>query len=229
MRLHFAYALTLTVALTACAPVVDPAIRADLDRRLAQLPTSQETYPPSESFLPLAFAVGHWTQHRVRDDKGAQLITNKLVGRDSGGYWLETVIESYAGTETVKMHVSMLAGRDPSGMEIRELRLKKGDGPTVDVEPSEIPKVRDQYQPILDLLAVSFESDIKDDVRVPGGHFIGCYKFESGRPWGPWHKPSLVCVHPSVPLSGVVRALPLDASGSLELVGFGTTNEETDL
>lgn len=230
MRALLAPALVLTllspIGLSACATTsVDPAIRADLDRRLSQLPTSPETYPPSESFLPMAFSVGQWTQHRLRDDKGAQLITNRLVDRDPGGYWLETVIESYAGTETVRMHVAMLGGRDPGAMEIRELRIKKGDTPTLEVLPGDIPKYRDEYQRVLDLLAVSFESDMKDDVRVPGGHFIGCYKFETGRPWGPWQRASNVCVHPSVPLSGVVRAVPPDATGALELVGFGTANE----
>jgi hypothetical protein len=220
-------ALVLSTGLASCAPTLDPAVKADFDRRLAQLPTSEETYPPSESFLPMAFAVGHWTQHRIRDTRGAFLITNKLVGRDPGGYWMESQIEGYEGKEVVKMHVALLGGRDPDGAEIRELSVRKGDAAMIhDVRPDEMPAARAQYGYLLDLLAVVFESEYKDDVRVPGGHFIGCYKFETGKPWGPWQKGSLVCAHPSVPLSGVVRALPLDASGSLELVAFGTAAEE---
>lgn len=219
---HLALALVVSTGLAACAPTIDPAVKANFDRRLSQFPTNEETYPPSESYLPLAFAVGQWTQHRVRDTKGAQLITNRLVGRDSGGYWMESEIESYEGKEWVKMHVALLGGRDASGAEIRELSVRKNDSPTiVDFRGDELAAGRAQYGYLIDLLAIVFESDIKDDVRVPGGHFIGCYKFETGRPWGPWQKGSLVCAHPSVPLSGVVQALPLDASGSLELVGFG--------
>jgi hypothetical protein len=222
-----AAALVFSVHLAACAPTVDPAIKIDLDRRLAEFPTSEETYPPSQAFLPMAFAVGHWTQHRIRDVKGAQLITNKLVGRDASGYWLESQIESYGGKEIVKMHVQMLNGRDPAGMEIRDIQVRRGDT-IVDVAPADVPAARNQYQQVLDLLAVAFETDLKDDVRVPGGHFIGCYKFETGRPWGPWQKGSLVCVHPSVPLSGIVRALPLDQTGSMELVAFGATAVDPD-
>ena len=81
----------------------------------------------------------------------------------------------------------------------------------------------------LDLLAMSIESQEKDDVRVPAGHFIGCFSVQTPGPWGPWQTPSVVCSHPSVPLSGVVRAAPVSKTSLMELVGFGATGAESEL
>ncbi len=229
MRLAWALAPTLLAA-AACGPSIDPAARADLDRRLGQIQTSEETYPPSETFNPMAFVVGQWTRHRVRDgQQSPQLITYKLVDQDEGGFWLETVTESYMGREIVKMHVFMLGGRDPAGMEIRAIQIRKGAGPRVNIDPGSLPTARQSYQYLLDLLAISFEGDVKDDAKVPGGHFIGCYKAQTGAPWGPWQRPTTVCAHPSVPLSGVVFAKTADGAGVMELVGFGLEGAASEM
>jgi hypothetical protein len=223
---------SLSCLAAACGPTIDPAAKADLDRRLAQLPTSEATYPPSESFLPMAFVVGQWTEHRITDDQGAAaLLTYKLVGQENGGYWLETVTQSYKGREAVKMLVVLQQGRDPAGMDIRALRIKKGRGAAVDVDPGALLDVRGQYRASLDLLANSFEGQEKDDMRVPAGHFIGCYKAQTPGPWGPWRTPSIVCSHPSVPLSGIVRARPIGDGAKtalMELVKFGVTGAESE-
>jgi hypothetical protein len=225
-----ALGLPAVLALVACGPSIDPAAKADLDRRIAELQTSQETFPPSESFLPMPFIPGQWTQHTVRDAKGnTSLLTYKLLGQESGGYWLEILNESYYGREVAKLQVFLLNGRDPSGMEIRALKVKKGNAAPVDVNPTAASPDRDRYRHALDLLAVAFEGKEKDDARVPAGHFIGCWKHQTPTPWGPWQTPTILCAHPSVPLSGVVRAVPTGGSEVLELVSFGTTGAEGEL
>jgi len=217
------------VVLAACGATTDSAAKADLDRHLAQLPASEETFPPSESFSPMTFVVGQWTEYRVTDEQGrASLLTYKLVGQESGGYWLEIVAETYRGREAAKMLVALLSGRDPAGMEIRALRIKKGRGAPVDVDPGALLDVRARYRASLDLLAMALEGQEKDDVRVPAGHFIGCYSVETPGPWGPWQAPSVVCSHPSVPLSGVVRAKPVAKPGLMELVSFGVTGADSE-
>jgi hypothetical protein len=225
-----ALAVVALMDVAGCGPTVDPAAKADLDRRLGQIVTSEETFPPSESFLPMAFVVGQWTEHRITDDQGkSSLVTYKLVGQESGAYWLEIVKETYQGREAAKMLVALTAGRDPAGMEIRSLRVKKGKNAPVEIDPGGLLDARAEYRSSLDLLAMSFEGQEKDDMRVPAGHFIGCYKAQTPGPWGPWQTPSIVCSHPSVPLSGVVRAKPVGKTGLMELVNFGVTGAESEL
>jgi hypothetical protein len=219
------------LALGACARSgIDAAAKADLDRRLSQLAVSEETYPPSEGFIPMAFVVGQWTQHRIIDENGEPaLLTFKLVGQDSGGYWVEMLTESYHGREAVKMFVVLNSGRDPAGMEIRFLKLKVGDGAPIELEGAALDRARDAYHDDLDLLASVFEPADRDDFHVPAGHFVGCYAAQTKEPWGPWDVPSVICSHPSVPLSGVVHAQPVGKVGVMELVAFGLTGARGEL
>jgi hypothetical protein len=229
MRALASLALLLAIATPACGPSIDPAFRRDLDRKLATLETSEQTYPPSESFLPMAFVVGQWTQHRILDEKGQPtLLTYKLVGQENGGYWIETVIEDYNGRRALKLHVALLSGRDPAGMEIRAVRIKQGSGAPVDVDPNVLAGTQSDYRHVLGLLTGTWEGLEKDDAKVPAGRFIGCYKSTSQKPWGPWTRPSMTCAHPSVPLSGVVRSQTADRSGVMELVNFGTSGAESE-
>jgi hypothetical protein len=215
---------------SACGPTIDPAAQADLDRKLSQIQTSEQTFPPSESYSPMAFVVGQWTEHRITDDKGRKsLVTNKLVGQEEGGYWLEVVSDTGQGRELARLLVGMPSGRDPAGMVIRTLLIRKTGGQPIVVDPGTgDPQIRARYRAALDLLAVPGEADEKDDVRVPGGHFIGCYRIETQGAWGPLQTPTDLCTHPSVPLSGVVRAVSAGKPGLVELVGFGVTGAETE-
>jgi hypothetical protein len=214
----------------ACGPSIDPAAQADLDRKLSQIQTSEETFPPSESYSPMAFFVGQWTQHRITDDKGRKsLVTNKIVGQEEGAYWLEVISDSGMGRELAKMLVAMPAGRDPSGMVIRTLLVRKPDGQPTSIDPTTAAApVRAKYRAALDLLAIPGEGDEKDDVRVPAGHFIGCYRIETQGAWGPLQVPTDLCTHPSVPLSGVVRAVSAGKSGLVELISFGVNGAESE-
>jgi hypothetical protein len=223
-----AAAAAFVVAAGACGPSIDSAAQADLEKHLAQIQTSEETFPPAESYSPMAFVVGQWTEHRVTDGQGHKsLVTTKLVGQEAGAYWFEVVSESAYGREVARILVAMPSGRDPAGMEIRSLLVRKGSGQPVIVDPTTAdPQVKAKYRAALDLLAIPVQGEQKDDMRVPGGHFIGCYRVETQGPWGPWQVPSDVCTHPSVPLSGIIRAQPADKPGLLELVAFGVTGAE---
>jgi hypothetical protein len=225
--LVFALAASLCVAGAACGPTIDPAAKADLERRLAQIQTSEETFPPAESYSPMAFVVGQWTEHRITDELGRKsLVTTKLVGQEEGAYWFEIVSETGYGREIARVLVAMPSGRDPAGMEIRQIIMRKGADQPVIIDPKTDAKARAKYRASLDLFAILVDGEDKDDVRVPGGHFIGCYMVQTQGPWGPWSAPADVCTHPSVPLSGVVRATPAGKSGVLELVAFGVTGAE---
>src|SRR5216117_1858407 len=82
--------LALLAAPGACAPGYDPALRRDIDRRVAAISPVAQTFaaPAAPTALPLA--VGVWTQYKVTGQSGRPaFLTIKLVGEDLGSYWLE--------------------------------------------------------------------------------------------------------------------------------------------
>ncbi len=49
-----------------CAPSIDPAAKADIDRRIATLGAPAQTFGAPTGFAPLPFQTGQWTD----DDQG---------------------------------------------------------------------------------------------------------------------------------------------------------------
>jgi hypothetical protein len=214
----------------ACGPSLDPAAKADIDRRLATMPATAQTVAPPRSFLPMPFAVGQWTQHRMTDDKGNPgFLTYKLVGRDDNGWWIETVTEQYTGRHVMKMLVVLQSGRDPAGMEVRALKMKDSKGRVTEMDASMLSLMRSLYQGSLQMLQMGWEGKPQETMTVPAGTFSACYKVQTEATWGPWHATSLSWSHPAVPLSGLVRSQRLDKPGIMELVNYGETGAQSEL
>ena len=221
--------LAATAAL-ACSPSIDPAAKADLDRRLGTIPIAEQTYPAPRSFLPMAFAVGQWTQHRMLDEENQpSLLTYKRVGEENGGTWIETVTETYRGRQVMKMLVEQLGGRNPGLMQIRAVKIKDRKGEVTEMDPNVLPVAQALYRNALSTLSLGWEGKPQEDVQVAAGTFAGCYKVQANASWGPWQGASVSWSHPAVPLSGLVRSRRLDKRGTLELVNFGEQGAQSEL
>jgi hypothetical protein len=177
-------------AAAGCAPAIDPAARADLDRRLAGLRPSDAAIAAPRSFLPMPLAVGQWTLHRYRDDDGLPvLVTHKLVGEQDGRFWVETVTARYSGREVVKMLVGGLASHDPSRIEIRAVMTRDAQGQVSAVDANDLPGT---YRRLLATLMPGWEGQPQEEVAVTAGRFAGCYKTRTDGEWGYWRASSLV-------------------------------------
>lgn len=116
-RLISACALASTVLL-GCGPSIDPAAKADIDRRVATLKPRGQNYPAPAAFIPRPYVVGQWTQHKLVDDKGQpSFMTYKVVGQDGGAYWVEMSNESYLGKNITKMLLSIGDCMNPESVE----------------------------------------------------------------------------------------------------------------
>src|SRR5204862_6393145 len=101
--------VTAAVSLCACGPSIDPAAKADVDRRVATLQPGGNAVgaPAPGSFAPMAFAVGQWTQYKMTNDKDEpSFLTYKIIGQDWGAVWLEMVHDTYYGRTMQQMVVA---------------------------------------------------------------------------------------------------------------------------
>src|SRR5829696_5712149 len=111
----------------ACAASIDPAAKADIDRRVKALAPPSQAFPAPTSAAPLPPAVGQWTQHVMMDDQGRpSFLTMKLVGEDLGSYWLELLEETYAGRRITKL---LIYFGDRTAPDIRAIKTRVGTGP----------------------------------------------------------------------------------------------------
>ncbi|HVX94259.1 MAG TPA: hypothetical protein VHK47_05040 [Polyangia bacterium] len=214
---------------TACAPSIDPAAKADIDKRVAALGAPRQQYTAPAGFQPLPFAAGQWTRHKLVDDKGQpSFMTYKVLAQEGDAFWLEVVTEAYSGRTIMKMLVAIPNRMDPSSIDLRAVSMKDKDGRVTNIDGPVLSMLRSSYQSTLSTLTISWQGLPQEDAAVPAGTFAGCFRARTDATWGPWHSANTSWSHAAVPLSGLVKSQGVDKPTSMELVDFGLTGATSE-
>lgn len=232
LSLVAAVAVAITVTTSACGPSIDPAAKADIDRRVAMLqPGATATPSPAPGmFAPMPFAVGQWTQYKMTDDKGQpSFLTQKIVGQDGDAVWLESVNEGYSGRMITKMLVAFGSRTDPNQVQIRAVKMKDAKGNLNEIPEPMISLLQSTYRGAVSSLLISWQGLPQEATTVPAGRFDGCFKARTDAQWGAWRSVADSWAHPAVPLSGTVRSQGVDKPFTMELTAFGTSGATSEL
>ena len=214
----------------ACGPSIDKAAKSDIDQRIAVLAHTGQTFPAPTGFVPKPLAVGQWTQHKLVDDKGEpSLVTYKIVGEDSGAFWVEVANESYYGKTVTKILLFPGDRMNPNTMEIRAVKMKDKKGQVTEVDGPMLQLMKSTWQSSINMLAVSWQGLPQESMPVIAGTFTGCFKARTDASWGAWHSVSTTWMHPMVPISGLVKSAGLDHPTTMDLVGFGETGATSEI
>ncbi|HEX3906207.1 MAG TPA: hypothetical protein VH853_25525 [Polyangia bacterium] len=220
----------LIAALAGCGPYIDPAAKADIDRRVALLGPSLQGVSAPRVFQPRPFAVGQWTQHWVVRQGQPSFITTKIVGTKGDAFWVESVEETYFGKTVTKVLVFIGDRANPQSVEIRAGRIRDRTGRVTEMGPTLRSLMRSLFATPLGVLVVSWYGQSQEDIVVPAGAFAGCFRGEKiDAMWGPLRATSLAWSHPAVPISGLVRSQGIDRPVTAELVGYGDSGATSEL
>jgi len=227
----------LIAVLAGCGPGIDSVTRADVARRAASLGQSPLEVPAPIRSEPRPFAVGQWTQHKVVDFRGEpKFLTSKIVAREGDALWFETVLESEVGKLITKLLVFVGDRHDPSSIKVLAGRVRFRNDDVVEIPPSKLAS----YGSLFHVVA-SWEGQAQQDAVVPAGTFRSCFKGKNV--WERWvvGASSFAWSHPAVPISGLVRAEPIEdpqpwyrerrseIAKWTVLVGFGETGATSEL
>jgi len=231
LAVPFLSAVALAVAASACGPSIDPAAKADIDRRVAMLQPGTNAVPaPAGIFAPLPFSVGQWSQYKMINDKNEpSFLTYKIVGQEGDAVWLEMVNEAYTGKTIQKMLVAFGNRMDPGSVEIRAVKTRDHKGNVTEMPPPVIQMMQSTYRGAISMLIVSWQGLPQESTVVPAGRFDGCFKARTDAQWGPWRSVADSWAHPAVPISGTVRSQGVDHPFTMELVAFGTTGATSEM
>jgi hypothetical protein len=221
---------TLALALvSACAPSIDPAAKADIDQRVAALSAPRQTFPAPSGFVPMPFAAGQWTRHKLVDDKGQpSFMTYKVIAQEGDAFWMEIITETYTGRTMMKMLLAIPNRMDPNTIDIRAVSMKDKNGHVTNLDGPMLSLLRSTYQGTLSTLVMTWQGLPQEDAAVPAGTFAGCYRARTSASWGPWHSANTSWSHAAVPLSGLVKSQGVDKPTSMELVDFGLTGAASE-
>jgi hypothetical protein len=236
MRAMRTLQLTFTAALlgsatvlASCGPAIDPALKADIDRRIAAGGPPAQSFPGPTAFAPQALQVGQWTQHKMVHDQQPSFMTYKVVGQVGDAFWIESVHESYTGRTVTKILLAIPNRTDPSSIEIRGVVMKDRKGHVNTFDGQVLNMMQGMYRGFVSNLVVSWQGLPQEDAAVPAGRFAGCFKMRSDAQWGPWKASTTSWSHPAVPLSGMVRSEGIDRPSTMELVAFGLSGAVSEL
>jgi hypothetical protein len=214
------------VAFSACGPSIDPAAKADIDRRVSVLQAGSNAVPAPAAgvFAPAPFAVGQWTQYKMTNDKNEpSFLTYKIVGQEGDAVWLEMVNETYQGKTIQKMLVAFGNRMDPGQVQIRGIVMKDAKGNVTQMPPEVIQMMQGTYRSAVSMLILNWQGLPQESATVPAGTFEGCFKARTEAQWGPWRSVADSWAHPAVPLSGTVRSQGVDRPFTMELTAFGAS------
>ena len=160
------------MTLTGCSPSIDPAAKADIDHRVGLLQAGGAALPPPTTFMPAPLAAGQWSQYKAIDDKGQpSFITYKIVGEDSGAYWVEILHESYFGADAQKMLIAFGNRMDINQVEIRAASTRDSKGHVNELPPSVMPLLQSSFKGIASSLIISWQGLPQEPAAGPGRPF----------------------------------------------------------
>jgi hypothetical protein len=203
----------------------DPAIKAALDQRAAQLRPSSAAYAAPKAAKPMPLKVGQWVQTKTVDEKGAvSLITAKLVGQEGSAFWQEIVTDTYHGRMVLRALIDFGNLTDPNSKKILRIQMKDEKG-NVGEYPGGAVGFMQSLGPEIDMRA--WKTLSQEDLQVLAGRFAQCYK-------GPMTAKTLIGTmagtvwwHPAVPINGIVKSVYV-SGGLLGTLGGTATSELVD-
>lgn len=192
-----------------CAPAIDPAAKASVDRQVAQVQQRDATFGASEAQPPEPQA-GHWSTYKVVDANGRpSFMTYKIVRREGKRLWFEVDQETYYGPQSFLCVYEADDVRDPGTFEPQSITIMD-DGQVTELSGSDVALAQSAYPKAFEM-------------RVPAGTFREALRGEREvRIGGARVGEMTLWLHSEVPINGMVRSVSSNGT-TVELVDFGTS------
>lgn len=220
--------ILLAILIAGCGPSLDPAAKADVDRRVAALAPPAQSFTAPTSPTPMPMAAGQWVTYKFLNQAGEpSFLTLKLVGQEGSFFWYETLHESYYGKTATRMLVDFGDRKNPDTIAIKAAKIRDSKGRVTEYPESMIGLMNSILRGSLGPIVVDWNGLPQEDAAVPAGRFPGCYKGRSEVSFAGWHAASTAWGHTAIPLSGLVRSVG-DKNEIMELVAFGTSGAQSD-
>ena len=115
-------------------------------------------------------------------------------------------------------------------MTLLAARVKMPNGRTKELRGRQLEVSRAGYLRVLGPLFVpALQGKPQERQAVPAGSFDGCYRHQRPLAFGQLDGEATVWVHPSVPITGLVKAVDKTQVTTAELVDYGLSGARTSM
>jgi hypothetical protein len=231
MRTALAALAALALALVACGPSISPAMKSATDQLVSGASTAPRNEGQPPNLEPMRWAVGQWTLTRAVNEKGEPTITRtSVVGREDGGWWIETENQDYYRHGITKVLYATQPTTPEEALDAVRKIVTREDGKAEQVmdftkdDPAMAIAKRfaGRFMKTGVVVTIPPES-AREDAKVPAGAFRRCAKIGAKIEAGPFSFQATSWFHPAVPLSGSVKGVSSDGKWTMELLDYGTS------
>ena len=222
MRVIAILTITLIAHLVGGCMGPDPAKKAAMDQRVAQIQMSAAEYGAPQPVLHPP-KVGQWAQYKRTTGSGGGFVTFKLVAEERDAYWVEMVTEDYDGRSFMKRLTHFGDLRDPKTQKVLAMKIKDAQGRITEYPPEFLKSAQNVGKTMISI--TPWGELPQEAIQVPARHFAKCYRgnVDGGIiSWTVWY-------HSAVPIGGMVRSVSAGlARETMELVAFGETGATSE-
>ncbi len=168
------------------------------------------------------FATGQWTQHRVTDPKqGKGHVTYAIIGKEGSAHWIDFSYDVGAQKLSFQVLVDFKGAKDLRKAQILKAKAKPPAG-THTLSGAMLEPVKNRFADALGGGAPSLAGLPQEDMTVPAGTFLSCYRSHNKQQAFGVSADSTVWHHPAVPITTMVKMTTKDGSEWV-LSGYGMT------
>jgi hypothetical protein len=213
----------------ACAPSVDPAMQATVDREIAAALPRDASYPAPDTRAPMPLSPGQWVRFKIVGKDGRPgVLTYKVLAQEGDAFWIETVNERYTGRTVVKLLVAFGDRTDPKQVDIRRLVVKQGSHAVQDFPPAMMGLVKGTYASVVEGLVIRWEGLPQETKKATAGTFTDAFKANTEVHLYGMTSRAKTWSHSAVPIQGLVHSDNEDGS-TIDLVDFGTSGATSEI
>ncbi|MBW2459171.1 MAG: hypothetical protein JRI68_32035 [Deltaproteobacteria bacterium] len=174
------------------------------------------------------FATGQWTRHAVTDPKqGKGHVTYAIIGKEGKAHWLDFSYEVGARKMSFQALVDFAGGKDFRKATILKAKAKTPAG-THTISGAMLAPMKDRFADALGGGAPTLAGLPQEDMTVPAGTFLSCYRSHNKQQVFGVTAESTVWHHPAVPITTMVKMKTKDGSEWV-LTGYGMTGAKATM
>ena len=211
--------------LAACAPKENPALVGKINDYFAN--TGSKSYDGSGKYNPMPYAVGQYVVHGQTNNGKRSVSKTAIVGKEQGGWIIETHSIDPASEGKMQMLVvgldAIQAGKDFDNLDILWVKIQSADGQIQTIDGQMLAMAEGMYKKHLNAFNVNATANWQpgEDVAVPAGTFRNAVSTDTEVSVMGMKFRSTAWFHEKVPVNGMVKSVSDDSKSTSVLLEFG--------
>ena len=175
-----------------------------------------------DGFALKKLAVGQYVEYRMRGDGNLKRYAWAVVGKEDGLLWMQLVSDVENQEYAMQMLVDAQDATQIDNAKPKKIRFKMPNGKVQEIGGRMLAmsnQMTKKNRFFIDMTEEKVAAGAREDVKVKSGSFPGAFKWKGSTKYDGKRNVTTFWSHPSVPITGIVKAN--DGRRTWELSSYG--------